>query len=187
MNFIDRSAHFFAVSIRKHNPNAASETALKYALSLLINTIVAFIVTYIICFFTSHVAQVTVGIVAFLFIRYFSGGLHMSSSLSCCIFTIGIFVILGHVDFPYHYAGYFCDAASIAIFFKTAPNGIENVSRIKPKYYPLLKWICMVTAASNFFIQSPVFSAAFLMQAVLTTTPAYNLRDFVERRSFHES
>jgi accessory gene regulator B len=70
----------------------------------------------------------------------------------------------------------------MSIFYKTAPNGIENVSSINPKYYPLLKFLSIALVSLNFIVQSPVISAALFMQAVLTTQPAYTIRDYIERR-----
>jgi accessory gene regulator B len=182
MNFIDRSAESLAKSIRHHYSEAGSEVALKYALSLLINTVTAITVSLLFCALTGRFAECAIGITAYTVMRYFTGGLHASSSLSCCILSIIIFITIAFSSFPYSYVGIALDLLSIGIFFITAPNDIKNISSIDPKYYPLLKLIAILLVSSNFFIHSTLLSAAFFIQAFLTTKPAYKIRDLLERR-----
>ncbi|MBE1441154.1 accessory gene regulator B family protein [Paenibacillus sp. OAS669] len=182
MNFIDSSAHAIAKCIRRNYSEAGSEIALRYAISLLINTLTAICVAVIITFFTGHVAECIVGIISFIVIRYVSGGMHMSSSLSCCILSIIIFITISNFTFHYSVAFFIIDSLSLIIFIITAPNNIKNVSSINEKYYPLLKLISVIFVGCNFIINSTVLSAAFIIQAFLTTTISYKLRDVIERR-----
>ncbi|CAG7625762.1 Accessory gene regulator protein B [Paenibacillus solanacearum] len=181
MNYIDRSATYIAQSIRKHNKNAGSEIALKYALTLLINTSSAIIVSLIICTLTDRFIYAMLSIVGFLVLRYFSGGLHLSSSFSCCLFSTCLITLVAHSSFLYFNLGFIINCIAFIILCKTAPNGIKGVSRIKPKYYPLLKLIALCIVSSNFYFQSSVLATVFFSQSVLTTSLAYSIKDYIER------
>jgi accessory gene regulator B len=182
MNFIDKLSSYLALSIRKNNPNAASEKALFYSLSLIINTMTAIIIVIIISLLTGYLFEALIVIFSYTLLRYFSGGTHMNTSLSCCIMTIIIFSFATHINFPYLPYGVMIDLATISILFKTAPNNIDRVSRIKPEYYFVLKWISVLIVACNFFFQFPVVSASFIIQAILTTKMGHGFTHYFERR-----
>jgi len=96
--------------------------------------------------------------------------------------TIGIMTLLAHADFEYWYLGFAFNILSILILLFKAPDGIEKISRIDPKYYPLLKVISVVLVASDFFIHSSLLSAVFLTQALTLLQVSYRVFDFIERR-----
>lgn len=181
MNFIDRSAVYLAQSIRKHNPEAGSEAVLKYALSLFINTSSAIFVSLVICSFTGKLAYAVLSIISFLILRYVSGGVHLSSSLSCCICSIMLITLAAHSSFSYAHLGFIMNCCAWVILLKTAPNGIQGYSRIDAKYYPVLKFVSLAIVSSNFFFQSSVLSTVFFSQAMLTIPLAYWVRNYVER------
>ena len=188
MNIIDRSAVKLARSIRKHHPEAASEQALTYSLIMTINTVSAAVVSLLICALTGHLKEVLLVMLFYSLVRYFGGGAHLSSSLSCNILTIMILSGLAHVQFDYLYLGVIFDIVSITVFLLLAPQGIENVSRVDSKYYPLLKIICILIIASNFYFQLPYISAAFLLQSFFITPFSYKLIEILERRgNFNET
>jgi len=182
MNIIDKLALKIAVFVRKHNPDAGSEIALKYSASLLINTISATTISLTICAVTGHFWNGLAALFFFTLLRYVSGGFHLTSSLSCCLMTIGIMTLLAHADFEYWYLGFAFNILSILILLFKAPDGIEKISRIDPKYYPLLKVISVVLVASDFFIHSSLLSAVFLTQALTLLQVSYRVFDFIERR-----
>ncbi|WP_240418930.1 accessory gene regulator B family protein [Paenibacillus periandrae] len=182
MNIIDHYSESIARSIRKHNSNAGSEIALKYALSLLINTTTAIVVSLLICTYFGHLDSCLMGIATFLAIRFITGGLHLSSSLSCCIMSILIFICVGLSAFSFNNFYLFIDLISILIFYKTAPNDIQFFSSLDAKFYPLLKLLAITFVLSNLIFHSTVLTSAFFIQAILTTQPAYKLRDFIGRR-----
>lgn len=182
MNIIDRSALKIANSIRFHYPDAASEAVLFYSLSLIINTLTAVGISLMICTITGHLAEALIVILFYFLLRYVSGGAHMSSSVSCCILSIIILATLPHVKFNYWFGGMIIDILSIVILLLKAPDGIEKVSRIDPKYYPLLKIISVCIVASNFYFQYSFLSAAFITQAFFITGFAYKSIHILERR-----
>jgi hypothetical protein len=64
-----------------------------------------------------------------------------------------------------------------------APNGIENISNIHPKYYPYLKGICIAMVLINIFgFNSTELTAVFLIQALSVTHSAYKIIYSLERR-----
>jgi accessory gene regulator B len=182
MNFIDRSAEFIAQSIRRNYDKAGSEAVLKYSLNLVINTLTAIVVAFLFCTFTGHLYQFLIAFISFIAIRFVTGGMHMSSSLACCIMTATIFVIASLTDFNYNKAFLILDSISIVIFLITVPNDIQGLSSLDSKYYPLLKLIAVLIVSSNFIIHSTVLTASFIIQAFLTTPIAYKARDLLERR-----
>lgn len=182
MNFIDRSTSYLVRFIRKNNPDAASEAVLKYSLSLLINTGLAIFISLSICTITGHFKFAVISITYLLILRYVSGGIHLSSSLSCCLLTIFMIITISHLKYTYSTIGIAFDIFSALVFLITAPNGIKGFSSIKSKYYPLLKISSLVLVASNFYLQSSVLSTANIVQAFCTTSFAYHLKDLAERR-----
>lgn len=182
MNIIDRSALSIARAIRNNYPDAGSEIALKYTLSLLINSFSAIVITLCICLMTDHVIQGITVIFSYTLLRIVSGGAHMPTSLSCCITSIVLFTVIAHLPFEYSYIHIFLDLVSIYILFLKAPEGIENVSSIDRKYYPLLKAISICLVASSFYFQSSLLSFAFFAQAIFLTNFAYKAINFIERR-----
>ncbi len=182
MNIIDHSAQYLARSIRRNYPEAGSETALTYSLSLVINSSISFFISLVFCLFIGHLYECLIAICSFIILRFFSGGLHMSSSLSCCILSTSIIVIASLMTYEYSYYYMLIDFLTCLILLRTAPNGINNVSRIDPKYYPFLKMIAVALVCSNLIGQSTVITSAFLIQALLTTKPAYRLKFFLEGR-----
>ncbi|TVY06695.1 accessory gene regulator B family protein [Paenibacillus cremeus] len=187
MNFIDYSAMKIARKIRDTYPEAASEKALFYALSLLLNSATSFLMTLLICSATHHLKEALITLICFLVLRYFSGGVHLGSSLSCCLFSIVLLTGLAHIDFEFMYIGFGLNFFSLVIMLLKAPNGIENVSKIDKKYYPFLKLICVCIVCSNFIIQSSMLSAIFIVQAVTLTRVGYYLVSMLEGRWRHEA
>jgi accessory gene regulator B len=182
MNIIDRSALSIAQKIHRTYPEGASEAVLKYSLSLIINTLSAVTLVLLIGLLTGHTLEALIVIISYTTLRYFSGGIHLSSSLSCCLFSIITFTLLSHLEFYYNVIGIYLNIISIIILFFTAPKGIEKVSSVDPKYYPVLKIVSMIIVGSNFFFQSSLLAGVFFTQAVLTTNIAFKFVELLERR-----
>jgi accessory gene regulator B len=182
MNFIDRLSLKIALFIRHNHSEAGSEIALKYSLSLIINTLTAITVSFSISLVSGHWKQWAIVTLSLILLRYFSGGFHLKSSLSCCIFTASIITIATHVNYNYFYIGYFLDAISVLILIIKAPNGIENVSRIDPKYYPVLKIMAICIVLANQFFHSPQISAILFIQSLTLLNTTFVIFHYIERR-----
>ncbi|MCR8631040.1 accessory gene regulator B family protein [Paenibacillus radicis (ex Xue et al. 2023)] len=182
MNFIDKSATLIASSIRKNNPQAASQAVLFYALSLLINVTLTIIIVIFISSFTNHLSKALLVILCYTLLRIVSGGAHLASSLACCIASSIIFITASHLEYDFFYIGFILNTAALLILLKTAPQGIEGVSRIDKKYYPLLKLISVAIVFSNYYFQMDLLSTAFFIQALHTTKLFENSIHYLERR-----
>ncbi|WP_371318182.1 accessory gene regulator B family protein [Paenibacillus elgii] len=182
MNWIELSASKITKTIHKNYPYAASEKVLIYSLSLLINTLTAVLATLLFCFFTGHLSEAIITIMTFLLLRYISGGFHLKSSVACCIFSTCLLIGLSHVNFEYLKYGLILDIASIIIFLFKAPEGLENVSRINPKFYPLLKILSVLCVGTNLYLHYSLLSAIFIAQAFTLTKFGYLFASLLERR-----
>ncbi|AFC28751.1 Accessory protein regulator B [Paenibacillus mucilaginosus 3016] len=180
MNWIDHSAMKIATKIRENYEFAASEKVLFYALSLIINTSSAILITIIIGTLTNHLLNALLAIISFLVIRNVSGGFHLRSSLACCVFSTIMLVIFTHSTYKFSYLGYLLNLISLLIMLYQAPFGIENYSRIPKKYYSYLKLIAVVLVTSNFFIQSSLLATVFFAQSLTLMTFTYNLVTRIE-------
>ncbi|MFC0215352.1 accessory gene regulator ArgB-like protein [Paenibacillus chartarius] len=171
MNFIDRLAHSCTQFIRANHENSASEKVLFYALSLTINTLLAYSTVIIICSFTGHFLSGLLVVIFYTLLRVISGGVHFSTSLRCCIYTIVLFVCIGHTDlsFSTYYCGTILTVVSLLILAITAPQGLKNQSRIDEKYYPALKIASLIVVSSNFIIGSSTLALVYFAQAMHTT------------------
>jgi accessory gene regulator B len=189
VNFIDRLALRTARTIRANYPEAASEQVLFYALCLLINTSIAIATALLISWITGHFLKALLVIFVYTLLRYVSGGLHLSTSLRCCVYSIFLFTLLTHVSIDYAalHLGPLLTLLSALILLKTAPQGIRNVSRIDPKYYPVLKVISVAIAAANLFFQSSTVMLATFAVAFQTTSLAYRIVRTLERMLNHFS
>jgi accessory gene regulator B len=183
MNFIDRLALRTAKAIRANYPEAASEQVLFYSLCLLINSSIAILTALFISWITGHFLKALLVIFVYTLLRYVSGGLHLSTSLRCCIYSICMFTLLTHITIDYAplHLGTVLTLLAALILLKNAPQGIRNVSRIDPKYYPVLKGISVTVAASNLFFQSSAFLLASLAVAFQTTSWSYIFVRTLER------
>jgi accessory gene regulator B len=180
-NLTDILSKRIASFIRQNDPNAASEAVLKYALTAILNTISTIVIVLLFSIFTSHFVEAVIVILSFMFLRYFSGGVHLRSSMNCIIVTSCLWIGLAHVSLDYWKAGMILNVLSLIIISIKAPNGIENVSRMDPKYFPLLKVISMLIISSNFFIESPLLSTVFFAQSLTLLNFAYKFFNFMER------
>jgi accessory gene regulator B len=170
-----------AAFIRKNEPNAASEAVLKYALTALLNTITTILVVILFSIFTSHFFEALTVIFSFIILRYFSGGVHLHSSLNCILITSCLWIGISHVSIEYWNIGLILNVLSLIIMAIKAPSGIENVSRIDPAYFPLLKIISVLIICSNFFIQSSLLSIVFFSQALTLLPFVYKIVIIWER------
>jgi accessory gene regulator B len=164
-----------ATSIIKNNPETSSSyEVLKYGIIAFLNQV---IITCSVLFFgaiTGHLLESFIAVIAFPIIRYFSGGVHLGSSMWCNLVTTTIVLLSVYTPIEYWYNGLVINAIALLIISVTAPSGIKR-SRIDQKYYPLLKIISMVIIAINFAIQSPVLSVVFFIQSLTTLRIFYKI------------
>lgn len=185
MSTLDNTAASIARSIRRNYKDSGSEEVLTYSLIILLNGISIVLIVSMVGLFTGHFLESITALFVYPLLRYFSGGVHLNSSITCIVASSILLISIVHVPLPYWNTGLLLDLASLIIILWLAPRGLENVSRIAPKYYPMLKLISAAIICSNFLFHSDVLSLVFITQAVTLTTPAYRLVDYIERRGKH--
>lgn len=185
MSILDNAAASIARSIRKNYKDSGSEEVLTYSLIILLNGISIVFIVSMVGLVTGHFLESITALFVYALLRYFSGGVHLNSSITCIVVSTILLISIAHVPLSYWHTGLLMNITSLIIILLLAPKGLENVSRISPKYYPLLKLISAAIICSNFLLHSDVLTLAFFTQAVLLTTPAYQLVDYLERRGKH--
>jgi accessory gene regulator B len=183
MNFIDACAIKCTSYIRSNYKDAASEKVLFYALSLSINSFVAISVSLLIATISGHFLKALYVIIFYTLLRFFSGGLHFSTSLRCCFYSILLFTFTSHLEFGFSqlHIGTIITLVSAVILLVTAPQGIKNHSRIDEKFYPLLKMISFAIVISNLYFESSVLAFAYFIQALQTTRLGYTIILYIEK------
>jgi accessory gene regulator B len=182
MNILDKSAIHIAKSIRRNNPNAASEEVLKYPLIVILNTLSVIIIVLLISLVTSHIPEALAVLFFYPVLKYFSGGFHLKTSLTCIMYSSIVTLIIAHISFEYQKAGFIMNIISILILIIYAPTGKDKTSGLDPKYYPVLKIIAILLVASNFLMQSSLLSLTFFLQTLTIPTPIYKLVNYIEGR-----
>lgn len=166
MNFIDSFAKCIALTIRRNDPNARSEAVLTYALIIVINTLLTIFIVLFVSILTHHFINACIAMFSFMLLRYFSGGAHLNSSLSCTLLSSGLLLAIVHIEVNFWYTGFILNSLALLIVLLKAPSGIEKVRKFKPGFIPLLKYISALIVISNYLIHSPLLSTVFFIQAV---------------------
>ncbi len=185
MSILDNTATYIARSIRKNYKDSGSEEVLTYSLIIIINGISIVFIVLMVGLISGHFLESITALFVYALLRYFSGGVHLHSSFTCIIASSFLLISIAHIPLPYWYTGFLLDSVSLIIILWLAPKGLENVSRIAPKYYPLLKLISAAIICSNFLFHSDVLTLIFITQTISLTTPAYQFVDYIERRGNH--
>lgn len=184
-NPIDLAAVKVVEFVRKNNPEAASKEVLTYSTIIAINTLVALLISLVICVITGNFLNFVLVYVIFTVLRYFTGGVHLNSSLSCCLFTIAVFVSVVHIKYDYGYIGYFLDAFSFLMIAWKAPHKIDVVKQVSSQKKMFIKILCLFFVSTNFLLQSTLLSSILLVQAMSFTQWFENLVN-IERSHVNE-
>lgn len=175
MNIIDSSATKIAHFIKNNYSESRSIEFLTYSLIIAINTFLSLFVVFAISLFTGNLDRFAIAVSILLVIRYVTGGVHLSSSLSCCIFTIISFALIILVRFEYFYIGLVLDILSVFIFSLRAPRGIDIIRPVSDKVKRIIKVGSILAIASNFYFQESLLSAVFFLQAISLTDTMDNI------------
>ncbi|MBE1442733.1 accessory gene regulator B family protein [Paenibacillus sp. OAS669] len=169
MNPIDELASKIADFIRQNHPKASSKELLTYSLIITINTLTALLVSFVICAVAGNLERWLVVFLILTVLRYFTGGAHLNSSLSCCIFTIIVFLLLVFVKYPYDYLGLTFDIISLFVFAIYAPKGIDVIRKVSLRKKWIIKICSLLFIFSNFYLQNSLLSSIIIVQAFSLT------------------
>ena len=167
---IDSVALKLAEAIKRTEPSrTASIEVMKFSLIVLIHTAITFSIIALVGILTHSFMSTMMGLLAFIILRFVSGGLHLKKAINCSIVSVVLITTAPHVPLTKDIT-IIITIVSLIIILILAPANIENHARIPKKYFPLLKGISAVIVCANFFILSSTVALVFLIQAI-TLTP----------------
>lgn len=155
-----------SLAIKKTNPEeTVSVEVMQYALSIILNTLLTFIVSLSIGLILNNLKETLIFYISLSLLRVFSGGVHLKSATACNIVTILICSMTPYLFQLTDTILWFVTAISLILVLLFAPNPDKN-TQIPVKWYPSLKLISVIMVCLNFFIASSVIGLAFLVQSV---------------------
>lgn len=166
MTMIEAAAERIALAIKRANPEeTVSVAVMKFSLIMVIGTGSALFFSFLISGLLGSFIDTLITLLAFVVLRFFSGGFHFKTAEKCTLSSI-----IGAVSIPYiplsHLGNIMLLTTSVIIVIWLAPIG-KNQSRIfKQQHNKLLKVISVVIVLSNFYIQSNVITLAFFVQSL---------------------
>jgi accessory gene regulator B len=162
---IDNMAHRIAVSIKKNVPDHPTSIAvMQHSLSFILNTVFIISFSLIIAFFTNKIGEAALALVTYAILRQVSGGAHLKSGVLCVVVSTLMIVGISLMSFNSEIV-LIVNVLTVILALLLSPK-IHRRTRIKPKYFPLLKIISVLIISTNFFIESPVLATAFFIQTL---------------------
>ncbi|ALS26838.1 accessory gene regulator B family protein [Paenibacillus cisolokensis] len=165
---IEAMAERIAVMIKRSAPDhTASIAVMRFSLIAILNTFFALVLAFSIGLATGSFWETVMASIAFIILRFFSGGIHLRTSTACTIASVAMLSIIPHL--PYTDESIFwLNVISVGLLIVFAPSNIKGYARIPERYFPLLKLISVLIASSNFFFNHPILGYSFFFQSLLT-------------------
>jgi len=180
---ITKLATRIAVFIRNNNAQAASMDVLMFSLEVVLNALLVTITVLIVGLASGRFLDALMLLVAFVTLRFFSGGMHLPTSKLCNLISISIFLVLLFLPIPYWNVGFILNLLAFFLVIGYAPTkDIMHLNLLGPKYTMHFKIASILIVVSNFWLQSPELALAFFSQSLSLTPPAYNAVGYLERR-----
>ncbi|OXS53827.1 hypothetical protein B1A99_28430 [Cohnella sp. CIP 111063] len=165
---IESLALRIAESIKRADPdNTASVAVMKFSLEGIIQTLLTVLFIGTVGVITGTLGMTMLGALAFVILRFFSGGLHLRKAMHCSLLSTILLSIAPHISLNASWTVYFI-CINLVIIMIFAPSNIEGHARIPKKYFPLLKLISLLIIGVNFFFLSSTIAIAHFFQAVST-------------------
>lgn len=156
-----------AKELKRHVPDhKASVPVLKRGLDVILNTVGIIALTVGISLLTGNTREAVVLLVSFGLLRQMSGGFHLQSNVGCIVLSSFLFTSLSFLQ-PGHALTFTLTCISIMLVLLFAPSGIEGYTRIRPKYYPVLRISSAVFVSINLLIMSPALAVSFFAQSLM--------------------
>ncbi|MBO7745199.1 accessory gene regulator B family protein [Paenibacillus sp. MWE-103] len=145
---------------------APSAAVIKYAFDILTNTLSAAVAALIIGAFTGEFRSTCFALLVLAVIRYMSGGYHLRSSLLCATVSTLTLAAIPHVPVADAWMPYLTGFAVIMMLI-FAPANYDTYATLPARYYPLLKVLSALFAASNFLVHSDIMTVVIVLQSIL--------------------
>lgn len=164
---IEKAALQIATRLKNLAPeHPASIDVLSFALAILINTLSIIGLTLLVSFVTGNTKEAITILITFALLRSVTGGIHLNSGTACVLFTTTLFTTISFIGIS-NEACIILNLISLILVMIYAPSGIERQSRIKRKYYPLLKVIGISLILMSLLIFDSTLTITFFIQSVL--------------------
>ncbi|WP_322922082.1 accessory gene regulator ArgB-like protein [Paenibacillus campi] len=137
---------------------------LQWQIGIYLNYAATIVLTGIFAWLLNDLLAAVLSMLAFIFIRKFSGGVHLKSLTLCAFISAGIFTVIPLISID-NKTGLLINLLNCFIFIWKAPNIFEELN--KSLIDPYRKIISFAIVASNLVIGSQVLALTFLVQAVL--------------------
>jgi Membrane protein putatively involved in post-translational modification of the autoinducing quorum-sensing peptide len=164
MNWSRKLADNLAVRIHSANPqHSVSLQVQRYAIETLITNSIIISISLVIGSIFSQASQVLLSLIAFLLLRFITGGRHFSSPTACILTTIAAFNVIPILAkyIPNDTVTFSLTLGSLLLCIVFAPQG----KRAIVKQHQLIKLAGGAIIALNFFAMSPVLAITFFLQA----------------------
>ena len=142
----------------------ASVEVLRYSISFILNAAFIVMLSLMIAIFTGRLSETVIVLAAVAIMRFFSGGIHLESGLTCIAVSTIAVAGLSFAETSYT-AAIWMSCASAVLVLAFAPSRFEKHARIPERYYPLLKVISLLIVGVGLLAGSSVLSAAILAQS----------------------
>lgn len=167
MKLIENLSLKLATAIKNANPNniKTSIEVMQFALISLIGHLITFSISLSISALLGTLFESIAVIIAFMTLRWFSGGFHFRSPELCAIVGIVGVIIIPFINVSSEISLVMMIISMILILI-FAPNG-ENYSRIFDiKHKPLLKTVSLILVSSNFLWSKDYLTISFFLQSI---------------------
>ncbi|WP_088830022.1 accessory gene regulator ArgB-like protein [Paenibacillus tyrfis] len=167
---INRPARAVSVWIKNANPEkTTSIEIMEYALSILFNTLSIIVITLIMGYIFGKLYETIIVLISFTWLRFFSGGFHIRSSIGCILVSVFICTSLPHLpEFSVSIVT-LTNVTSIILLLLFAPN-IDQETKLKDVYHPVYKCLAVGLVSINFIYMSSLLAITFFVQC-LTIIP----------------
>jgi accessory gene regulator B len=162
---IDQLAGKFAIFIRQRNEGIVSEAVMKFALIIIINVVSIILFVLALGFFTNTFKASALALFGFAILRFFSGGLHLKSSVNCVFMSVLLISIVIFLPLHKQYE-IWMNIISLLLVVAFAPSHIENYIRFKKRHVPFLRIAAISIVCLNFYLDSSILTKCFLIQSL---------------------
>jgi accessory gene regulator B len=162
---IEHLAEKMAIFIRKQNDGIVSVSVMKFALTIILDLVCIISIVLGIGLVTHKVEDAFLALSGFALLRFFSGGIHVKSSLNCVIISVTLLSVIIFFPFPDEYSTTFQIISTLLVII-FAPSHIENHIRIKKNHVPILRLVSIGIIISNFYLDSSILTKCFFVQSL---------------------
>ncbi|MNI27499.1 putative regulator protein [compost metagenome] len=166
---IENTAKSIATKLKHMNPaETKSIETMTHGLILTMNGAASIASVLLVGLLIGQTSTISVALVSFIILRFFSGGHHLKTAMKCILFSVAIFIAITIITNNLSVNFIFTTSLSIFLLLIFAPSMLGEKTLINKKRYPFMKLASVLIVLSNFYFQSDVIGLTFLVQSILT-------------------